>query len=83
MIEGSLGSSHVVSVSAFGKTETKDVVVSEQGAVPARVVVTAPEPSASTAATVAPPIKKGALAPRSTGTNKPPPAPGGEIFLGR
>ena len=80
-IEGSLGSSHVVRVSAHGQTETKDVIVTEQGAVPGRVAVAAS--SVKTAATQAPNAKKGSLAPRTTEPAKPPPPPPGEIYLGR
>jgi len=82
-IEGSLGSTHEVRITALGRTETKSVIVTEQGAVPERVEVTAPESSAKTAATQAPMIKKGQLAPRPNETTKPPPPPPGEIYLGR
>jgi hypothetical protein len=80
-IEGTLGSSHVVRVSALGQTETKDVIVTEQGAVPERVAVTAS--SVKTAATQAPTAKKGSLPSRTAEPTKPPPPPPGEIYLGR
>ncbi|HRI63072.1 MAG TPA: serine/threonine-protein kinase [Polyangium sp.] len=83
VIEGTLGSSHVVQVSALGRTETQDVIVTEQGAIPAQVKVAPPEPSAKTAATAAPPTKKGTLGSRTSEPTKPPPPPPGEIYLGR
>lgn len=82
-IEGTLGSTHEVKITALGRTETKSVIVTEQGAVPERVALVAPESSAKTAATQAPTFKKGAPAPRTNETTKPPPPPPGEIYLGR
>lgn len=82
-IEGTLGSTHEVKITALGRTETKSVIVTEHGAVPERIEVTAPESSAKTAATQALPSKKGAPAPRPNETTKPPAPPPGEIYLGR
>jgi serine/threonine-protein kinase len=81
-IEGTLGSTHVVRVSALGQTQTKDVIVTEQGAVPARLAVTPPASSAQIATKQLPTGKKGPLPSRSTTSTKTPPPPG-DIFLGR
>ncbi|MBK9259922.1 MAG: serine/threonine protein kinase [Polyangiaceae bacterium] len=81
-IEGTLGSSHVVRVSADGRTETKEVIIAEQGASPDRVVV-GPATTAASATAPVGPVKKGTLAPRTTATSKPQPPPPGEIYLGR
>lgn len=80
-IEASLGSTHVVRVSALGRTETQNVIVTEQGAVPERVALAAPSSSVKAAGTQLPTGKKGPLPPRSTEVTKPPPP--GDIFLGR
>jgi serine/threonine protein kinase len=80
-IEGSLGSTHVVRVTALGQTETKNVIVTEQGAVPERVAVTAPASSVKSAGTQIPTGKKGPLPSRTSEVTKPPPP--GDIFLGR
>lgn len=80
-IEGSLGSTHAVRVSANGQTESKDVILTERGPVPERIVVAAPQPSFVAAPVPAPAGKKGPL-PRASETKKQPPPPG-DIFMGR
>jgi serine/threonine protein kinase len=82
-IEGTLGSSHVVRVSANGRTETKDVIVAEHGAAPDRVAVAPATTAAPSATALTGPVKKGTTAPRTSQTNKPPTSPPGEIYLGR
>ncbi len=80
-IEGSLGSTHIVRVTALGHTETKNVIVTEQGAVPERVAVATPATSVKGGTTQIPTGKKGPLPSRTTEPAKPPPP--GDIFLGR
>lgn len=82
-IEGALGSKHEVRVVARGQTDIKKVIITEQGAEPERIVVSAPESTSKAAATQGPMTKKGTLAPRTTDGKKPPPPPPGEIYLGR
>lgn len=79
-IDGTLGSTHQVRVSAQGQTETKDVIVTERGAVPERIVVAAPQPSFVAAPNQTSAVKKGPL-PRASETKKP--SPPGDIFMGR
>lgn len=82
-IEGAPGSKHEVRLVARGQTDIKKVIITEQGAEPERIVMTAPDATAKTAATQGPTNKKGTLTPRTTEAKKPPPPPPGEIYLGR
>lgn len=73
-IEGTLGSSHIVRVTTGNRSETTNVIISEQGASPDRLTVT---PIVSTTTTG----KRLPGAPRQPATGKPPPT--GTIYLGR